>query len=495
MKTKLLFLVLLSTITVYSQTQIGADIDGEVSYELSGTIVSLSSDGNTVAIGAPYNYNNGTSAGHVRVYQNMSGIWTQIGQDINGQAHDNLGKYLSLSSDGNTLAIGRPLNSFTGAYRGYVRIYQNISGDWTQIGADINGEGANDYSGSSVCLSANGTAVAIGSPGNNGNGISSGQVRIYQNMSGVWTQIGQDINGEAVYNESGRSVSLSADATTVAIGAPGNNANGDFSGHVRIYKNISGTWTQIGADIDGEATYDYSGGKVESVSLSSDGNTVAIGARGNYGNDTGYNSGHVRVYQNLSDVWMQIGGDIDAEAADNQSGTSVSLSSDGGIVAIGALYNAGNGGSSGHVRLYQNSSDVWTQLGPDIDGEAAGDQSGTSVSLSSDGSIVAIGAPYNDGNISDSGHVRVYDLSALLSIVDNEIAKNFTVYPNPVNKQLQLQLSPTLEFKTATIYNYYGQLVLQSNTTKINVSNLSSGIYFLEIETNKGKGVKKIVKK
>ena len=42
------------------------------------------------------------------------------------------------------------------------------------------------------------------------------------------------------------------------------------------------------------------------------------------------------------------------------------------------------------------------------DGEAAYNYSGSSVALSSDGSTVAIGAPFNDGNGSDSGHVRVY---------------------------------------------------------------------------------------
>ena len=50
------------------------------------------------------------------------------------------------------------------------------------------------------------------------------------------------------------SVSLSSDGSVVAIGAPyGNDENGQGSGHVRIYQNISGTWTQIGDDIDGEA--------------------------------------------------------------------------------------------------------------------------------------------------------------------------------------------------------------------------------------------------
>ena len=58
------------------------------------------------------------------------------------------------------------------------------------------------------------------------------------------------------------------------------------------------------------------------------------------------------------------------------------------------------------------SSGTWTQVGADIDGEAVGDLSGYSVSLSSDGTRVAIGARGNDGTGSDArvGHVRVYDL-------------------------------------------------------------------------------------
>src|SRR5690606_6344549 len=115
-----------------------------------------------------------------------------------------------------------------------------------------------------------------------------------------------------------------------------------------------------------------------SVSLSSDGTIVAIGVyRSN--NLTG----HVQVYENISGVWTQIGDDIDAEVAEDQNGWSVSLSSDGSIVAIGAPHNDGNGSNSGHVRVYENILGVWTQIGNDIDGRAAGGQSGRSVSLSS----------------------------------------------------------------------------------------------------------------
>ena len=216
-------------------------------------------------------------------------------------------------------------------------------------------------------------------------------------------QIGSDIDGEAADDYSGFSVSLSSDGTIVAIGARDNDGNGSFSGHVRVYQYASSTWSQLGSDIDGEAANDNSG---HSVSLSSDGTIVAIGAPQN-----GSSAGHVRVYENISGTWTKIGDDIDGEAANDNSGHSVSLSSDGTIVAIGAIYNDGNGSNSGHVRVYKNISGTWSQLESDIDGEAANDNSGFSVSLSSDGTIVAIGAKNNGGNGSDSGHVRVYGAS------------------------------------------------------------------------------------
>ena len=64
--------------------------------------------------------------------------------------------------------------------------------------------------------------------------------------------------------------------------------------------------------------------------------------------------------------------------------------------------------NAGHVRIYEWNGSSWTQRGQDIDGEAAGDYSGNSVSLSSDGNTVAIGAPYNGGNGADAGHVRIF---------------------------------------------------------------------------------------
>ena len=164
------------------------------------------------------------------------------------------------------------------------------------------------------------------------------------------------------------------------------------------------SWAQVGSDIDGELAGDESG---KSISLSSDGSTIAIAASKNDSNGT--SSGHVRVYENNNGTWTKIGGDIDGEASNDFSGYSVSLSSDGSIVAIGAAYNDDNGSNSGHVRIYKNENGTWTKVGDDIEGEASGDQSGISVSLSADGSTVAVGAHLNDGTGTSAGHVRVYE--------------------------------------------------------------------------------------
>ena len=292
-----------------------------------------------------------------------------------------------------------------------------------QLGSDIDGEAADDELGRSVSLSSDGTIVAIGARKNDGaNGAVSdaGHVRVFQYSSGSWTQLGSNIDGEAAYDHSGHSVSLSADGTVVAIGAFYNSGNGTYAGHVRVYEydgvsedgdGIDG-WTKKGDDIDGEAAGDRSGW---SVSLSADGTIVAIGAYENDGN--GSYAGHVRVYEydgvsedgDGIDGWTKKGDDIDGEAAGDESGKSVSLSSDGTIVAIGATYNDGNGSYAGHVRVYEWSGSAWQQKGPDINGEAADDYSGASVSLSSDGTEIAIGA-YANGS-SDAGHVRVYSMT------------------------------------------------------------------------------------
>ena len=112
--------------------------------------------------------------------------------------------------------------------------------------------------------------------------------------------------------------------------------------------------------------------------MSSDGSIVAVGAVLNDNNNRD-RSGHVRVFEfSVKDQdWFQRGGDLDGEESDDQSGQSVALSKYGSTVAIGASSNDGKGCKSGHVRVYHYSTtnENWVQRGDDIDGEV-GDYSG-----------------------------------------------------------------------------------------------------------------------
>ncbi len=325
--------------------QLGQTINGEGETDQSGYSVALSSDGSIVAIGSPYNTN--IDKGHVRVYKYNNSTWDKLGGDINGESeNDKSGWSVSLSSDGSIVAIGAPFNDNNGmSNAGQVRVYQysNTDNNWDKLGGDINGEAANNESGYSIDLSSDGSIVAIGAPHNNN---STGQVKIYKYDDNSWTQLGQDINGEGENNQSGYSVALSSDGSIVAIGAP---YNTDIDkGHVRVYKYTNGIWEKMGGDINGESENDKSGW---SVSLSSDGSIVAIGAPFNDGNDVNMtNSGQVRIYKYNNDIWTQIGRNIDGDYEYNYSGWSVSLSSDGSFVSIGAdLAN----NTKGHVKVYQ----------------------------------------------------------------------------------------------------------------------------------------------
>jgi hypothetical protein len=374
---------------------IGDTISGESSGDKSGTSVSLSSNGDILAIGAPLNDGNGSNSGHVRVYKDSVGIWTQIGSDIDGETSgDEFGRAISMSNNGSILAVGAPLNDGNGTNSGSVRVYKDSSGVWIQIGQDIDGESSGDEFGSSVSLSSDGSILAIGAPLNDGNGNSSGHVRVFKDLSGVWTQVGSDINGENSYDYSGWSVSLSDSGDIkLAIGAIYNDGNGNASGHVRVYKESSGIWTQVGSDIDGEAVLDRSGW---AVSLSPNGNHLAVGAPTNDGSAYyGPDEGHVRVYHFTNNNWTQVGSDIDGAYANNKCGYSVSISNDGEMVAVGSPenYNASGGNKSGHLRLFKLTSGSWSQFGNAIEGVHEHEYLGTSVALSKNSSRVAIGAP------------------------------------------------------------------------------------------------------
>ncbi len=483
MNKNLLFLLLIPFLG-FSQVQIGQDIDGEAAGVYSGSSTSLSADGSIIATGSLSGDNN---KGLVRIYQNISGVWTKLGQDLKGKATgDGYGANVSLSADGTILAISASAAGNI-ATTSYVQVYKYITGNWTKIGQDITGA----RMGNVPKLSSDGSILAIGNSNTTGfSGNGHGSVRVFKNVSGTWTQIGQEIFGYNNADWNGFDVSISADGNILAMGAPVNHgiANTNQISYVRIFRNSSGAWTQIGQDIEG-VLQDQSG---RSVSLSADGATIAIGAM-NFSSNGMINKGKVKVFQNISNNWTQIGQDIEGVANHDLCGYNVSLSANSKVLVVSSARNNQKGTFFSIVKIYENIGNTWVQKGNNILQEADGDAAHY-ISLSSNGKKLAIGAPYNDGNGLNSGHVRVYDLSGILS--NNEfVSQNFNIYPNPTSDILNVSLENNLVLEQVTIYNNLGQVVKKATENVINVSQFSKGLYFVEVTTNQGKETKKVIVK
>jgi hypothetical protein len=215
----------------------------------------------------------------------------------------------------------------------------------------------------------------------------------------AWSQLGGDIVGSADGDGLGATLSISADGTIVAVGAPSADAGGSsFStrGLVKVYAMQSGSWVQIGSTINGTEDGASFGA---SVSLSDDGTLLAIGAphsASTFGEFS--NSGQMKIYSwdgLLSDWSLET--TVEAEAAGDNFGYAISISGDGSVIAVGAPISAAGGDSRGRVRVYDwNGSSLSSR--EDLNGATDFEGFGTAVSLNLDGSVLAVGAPSKNGS-------------------------------------------------------------------------------------------------
>jgi len=253
--------------------------------------------------------------------------------------------------------------------------------------------------------------VGIGAANDDGKGSNSGHLRLYSYNSGTsWSSMGE-IDAEAKGDIMGYydSFSMSDDGHTVAIGAVRNDSGGGNSGNTRIFTyNGGNSWSQQ-FEFAGEDANDYAGW---SVSLSGDGTKLAVGAR--YAEDEGSgmsNTGKVYIFHlGTNGTWGQIGDSITGTQSNMWFGMKVSISDDGLLVACGAPYSDIYGTDWGCARMYyyNASEDAWKQQGDDIYGTKNSDQTGFSLSLSSDGKIVAILSPGDDTTGSNKGVTKFY---------------------------------------------------------------------------------------
>jgi len=483
-----LFLFFISVATVFPQswTQLGTNIEEQESYSLLGYSVSMSADGYTIIAGGPGLDQNEEDSGYAKVLIWNGASWIQKGSDLYGEAYeDQFGYSVSISSDGNTIAVGAIQDDDDQLRLGYAKIFTWNGTSWILKGNKISGENAYDRFGTSISLSSDGNIVAVNSR-NGTNGEEAGNVKIFTWNGSVWEQKGSDLDGNE-WDGFGWSISLSSDGNTLAVGV----ANGNvLHGYARLY-NWSGTeWVQKGNDLVGDAEWDRFG---FSVSISDDGNTVAIGASQNSGN--GERSGQLKVFNWNGSNWMQKGSDIYGQAND-YLGWSVSLNSDGNTVAVGVTpFNTNRGWSNGNVKVYFWNNSSWEQVGEQMNGDEEGDRAGYKTAINSDGSIVAMAAPF-------VGYVKIYSYmyTGISGISDTN---KITIRPNPFTSLATIQYE--LKKPEKVIITIYNQLSKQVYHTEVNqlqgnqqliwkTEELPDGIYYYRLQVGNQVSNGKMVK-
>lgn len=368
--------------------QRGRSLEGETLTDQAGFSSAISDDGVRVAIGAPRNSRIGSpNTGSVRVFDySPNGFffnWTQVAEIDGISAGEQFGKSVSLSGNGKRIAIGAVGNDDSGK----VRLYEDISGSWTLVG-ELDGENQGDLFGLSVSLSFDGFTVAVGAPYHSANAdtLKTGRVYVYkQEGDAVWSQVSDPLSGTSTEDLFGWSISLSLNGSHVAVGAPKHEDRISDSGYVNVYQypDLGGTWEMVGESL----TMGFPGdGFGRAVSLSADGSRLSVGSPRYIKN--GEPSAFVCVYEKV-DSWSRLG---DILYGGERFGFSVSLSSDGNRLAVGSPRKlSSRSTATGQVAIYELFDRNWE--GRSLTVEEDPRNVGFSVALSSDGTIIALGIP------------------------------------------------------------------------------------------------------
>ncbi len=453
---------------------------------------------------------------------------------------DNFGSSVSLSADGGKLAVGAFNDDDGGsgnnahlANRGAVYLYTVTGSSWGQDVtqavklSDSHAEvalGNSDKFGSSVSLSADGSKLAVGTPGDDDGDNDNGAVYLYtvgSNAGATWgskvTKVvkifeNSDSNANGYIDldggdSFGTSVSLSAEGDKLAVGVYGDDDGGkNNSGAVYLYtvgSKANDTWgskvtqavklSDSHASVSLEAT-DFFG---YSVSLSADGSKLAVGAVNDDdgGSDQNANRGAVYLYTvGTSDASGATWGSQVTQAvklSDNHAsvslsngdyfGQSVSLSADGSKLAVGAPYDDDGGANKGSVYLYTVAGSSWgqtvTQAVKLSDSHSKvtlgqNDYFGYSVSLSADGSKLAVGTPSDDdggssGVSSNNGAVYLINVPLGANDYKQQLEKNTDVKIVASN-DITIHDAINATTGTGTLTLIAGRSVIINNDVKVN---------------------------
>jgi len=381
-----------------------------------GWSVAISSDGSRALVGAPRDDTpaGGIDAGSARVFLRTGSTWAEETSLLHADAapNDTFGIAVALSSDGGQALVGVPRDVYGGVPRaGSARALVRNGTTWTDEATLVaSGGGSYDYFAWSVSLSADGSRALVGTINTPGPGASngSGSARIFLRTGTTWTEeailLATPTRGDS--DRFGCSVSLSADGSRALVGSSG---AGSVPGNARVFARTGTTWTAEATLVPPDPTSGEQFGSA--VALSGDGIRAIVGSP-NYSLGSVSQQGRVKIFLRTGTTWAQETSLFAANYnAGDQFGSAVALSSDGSRALVGAPTDDTTGGTdAGSVRVLLRTGTTWAEeTALFAAGGAMSDRFGSAVALSSDGDRALVGAPYDvTFPVGDTGSARVF---------------------------------------------------------------------------------------
>lgn len=374
--------------------------DGAFSDNL-GRSASLSADGTIAVLGAYGNDDLGSNVGSLYVFYRGTGTWEQQELLLSPGAlqGDGLGFAACISGDGLTIVGGA--NGALGG--GKVCVFAREGTTWveqaTLVGHDtVTG----DSFGSALAINHTGDLLVVGAQGVDGLYPNEGAVYVFQRTGTTWTQVTQLYPDNGLENDYfGSAVAISSDGSTIAVGSYGRDDFGSACGGVYIYRLLNGVWVlddELYA-LDAEAGDNLG----QSLALSADGTVLLVGACRE--DQLGSNAGAAYVFQYEAGEWKETVKLVANDGLTNDYfGYDVALSANGEVALIGAYGIDGTVSNQGGAYVYRREADGWQFHSKLLAGDAlASDQLGWKVSLSADGTTALVATPFNDQLARDAG--------------------------------------------------------------------------------------------
>jgi hypothetical protein len=388
-----------------------------------GWSVSMSSDGTRVIVGAYSEDTGGDATGAAYIFALSGGSWSQEAkiQSSDIQASDYFGYRVSMSGDGTKVIVGANQESTGATYAGAAYIFAYSSGSWSQEAKiQASDKQADDEFGQSVSMSSDGTKVIVGAWQEDTGGSNAGAAYIFALSGGSW-DTGTKIQASDKQDSDrfGYKVSMNSDGTKVIVGAWQDDTGGSNAGAAYIFALSGGSWSQQAKiQASDKQAHDYFG---YSVSMSSDGTKVIVGA---FAEDTGGGSaGSAYIFALSGGSWSQ---QAKIQASDPEAndrfGRSVSMNSDGTKVIVGAWLEDTGGTNAGAAYIFAYSSGSWSQQQKiQASDKQADDYFGQSVSMSGDGTKVIVGADREDTGATNAGAAYIFESPLINTLTSSTV--------------------------------------------------------------------------